>query len=302
MPAVKPLFEVRFFQGINNQAPANKLIPVGDKSFLASGTNIDIDNHGMPHLRGGFSAASYPGAGIHSLWGNGETCLFVEGQDLKLLNADFTATTIRAGVGESRMAYAESARRVYYTNSRALGYVQERAGHAFPAPVMTYKIPMPAGHLIEWYNGRLYVAREKEIWASDPMYPGQTDSRKGFKQFAGRITLMRAIRNTGIYVSDSFKTYLLAGLDMNEFALVPKADFPAILGTDVKVEGSYIGQDGLSGEAALWLSPIGLCVGGEGGVFKCLTEFHYRPLSTGEGAAIVKQINDGVQYLTTQAN
>ncbi len=302
MPGVKPLFEVRFFQGINNQAPANKLIPVGEKSVLASGMNIDIDNHGMPHLRGGYSAASYLGSGIHSLWGNGETCLFVEGQDLKLLNEDFTATTIRAGVGESRMAYAETARRVYYTNSRVLGYVQGRAGHTFPAPSMTYKIPIPAGHLIEWYNGRLYVARGKEVWASDPMYPGQTDSRKAFKQFGGRITLMRAIQNTGIYVSDSLKTYLMAGLDMNEFTLLQKADFPAIQGTDVKVDGSCIGQEGLSGEAALWLSPMGFCVGGEGGVFKCLTEFHYRPAGTGEGAAVFRQINDGVQYLVSQTN
>ncbi len=42
----KPLFQVRFFQGINNLAPAQKIIPRAGKSFLAAGSNIDIDDAG----------------------------------------------------------------------------------------------------------------------------------------------------------------------------------------------------------------------------------------------------------------
>ena len=295
----KPLFEVTYFQGINNQWPPTKIVPKGGKSYLTVGTNIDIDHEGMIHDRDGFAAASYSGTGIHSLWGNGETALFVEGSDLKILNPDYTGTVVRAGVGTTRMSYADSARRVYYTNTRVIGFVEEHAGNLFPAPTMTYKIPMPPGQLIEWYNGRLYVAQNDTIWASDPMYPGQADSRKGFKKFGSRICMMRAVRETGIYVSDSFKTYLMTGLDLNDFALVDIADFPAIPGTDVRIDGSKL-KEPVAGEVLLWLTQYGICIGGKQRLFQVLTRESYWPASTLPGASIVRESNGIAQYLVSQ--
>jgi hypothetical protein len=300
MTLTKPLFDIRYFQGINNVAPANKVIPRGGKSYLTSGVNIDIDGEGMIHDRDGYAAASYSGTGIHSLWGNGETCLFVEGSDLKILNLDYTATTVRASVGAPLMAYVDVARRIYYTNTLVIGYVKDRTGYTFAAPTMTYKSPMPAGQLIEWYNGRLYVAKDNVLWASDPMYPSQTDSRKGFKQFQGRIGMMRAVRETGIYVGDSFKTYLLAGLDMNDFSLVDIADFPPIPGTDVEIDGSKLPEP-IAGKVLLWLSKYGVCLAGKGRLFRTLTRDTYWPASTAQGAAVVRETNGIPQYLVSQA-
>ncbi len=296
----QPLFTVKVFLGIANQGDATKLLPAGGKSYQATASNVDIDDDGMPHRRKGYAAVSYSGTAVHSLWGNGETALFVDNGTLKILNLDFTATNLRTSVGSGRMAYAESADRIFYTNSQVIGYVKDRAGYLFPAPTMTFRIPMPAGQLIEWFNGRLYVAREKVIRYSDPMYPGQTHEQKGFTAFAGRITLLRAIRNTGILVSDSHKTYLMEGLDAPAMKLRKLCDYPAILGTDAKTDGTKLGGD-LSGEVVLWLSREGICLAGEGGTFRAATRKFYWPASTAEGNAIMRETQGFNQYLVTQA-
>jgi len=130
------------------------------------------------------------GSGIHSLWSNGNICLFVQGPDLKRLNPDCTATTVLPGVGPARMVYVEVAGTVCLTNGTVIGYVREGAFTTFPDPGQKYKTPMIPGHLIEYFNGRLYVTRDNEIWFSDPMALGRTDERRNFKQLPSRVTLL----------------------------------------------------------------------------------------------------------------
>ena len=166
---------------------------------------------------------------------------------------------------------------------------------------MTYRIPTPPGQLLEWYNGRLYVAVGGTIWASDPMYPGQVHAEKGFKKFAGRICMMRAVRETGIYVSDSFNTYLMEGLDLDDFKLVDIADFPAIPGTDARLDGSKM-KEPVAGEVLLWLSKYGVCLAGKQRLFQVLTKDHYWPVSTAPGAAIIRETNGVAQYLVSQGS
>ena len=297
--AAKPLFDIRYFQGINNHDDPEKVLPKGQKSFLTSGVNIDIDNVGMIHRRRGYAPPDYPSGTVHSLWANGEACLFVETPDLKILNPDFSATLIRSGVGQAHMVYADAAGRAYYTNEMVIGYVENRSGYIFPEPTMTYRIIMPAGHLIEWFNGRLYVAKQNQLWASDPMYPGQAHQLEGFKSFAGRLTMLRGIKETGLVISDGFSVYLLSGLDFKDFTINKLADFPAIQGTDVKIDGAKLGK-GFPGEMILWLSPKGICAAGKSGFFQALTLDYYHPVSSGEGTAILREAQGHYQYLVMQ--
>lgn len=297
--AAKPLFDIRYFQGINNHDDAEKVLPRGEKSFLTAGVNIDLDNVGMIHRRGGYAPPDYSGSRIHSIWSNGEACLFVETPDLKILNPDFSSTLIRSGVGQARMVYADAAGRAYYTNEMVIGYVENRVGYIFQEPTMTYRIIMPSGHLIEWFNGRLYVAKQNQIWASDPMFPGQTHQLEGFKTFAGRLTMMRGIKETGLVISDGSGVFLLSGLDFKDFTVNKLADFPAIQGTDVKIDGSKLGK-GFPGEAVMWLSPKGICAAGKGGFFQAFTLDYYHPASTREGSAILREAKGHFQYLVTQ--
>jgi len=264
-----------FPRGKNNLADPARILPSGGTSFLAECRDADIDDEFMIHRRGGFGAPVFSGGGIHSLWSNGDICLFVQGADLKRLNPDYTATTILPVMGSGRMVYVDVAGTVYLTNGTIIGYLQGDNFQSFPNPEQTYKSPMVPGHLIEYFNGRLYVARDNEIWFSDPMALMRTDRRRNFKQLSSRITLFSSVED-GIYVSDLEKTYFMGGGDPGEAVLIDKADYPAIPHTAQKIDAARIEDSGLSGSVVLWASKMGICLGAKQGQFKNLTEERFR--------------------------
>ena len=275
MPRTQPMFEIKGFRGKNNLADPARILPSGEASFLAECRDVDIDDKFMVHRRSGFGPPIFPGGGIHSLWSNGDMCLFVQGADLKRLNPDYTATTGISGVGSSRMVYLDVAGTVYLTNGTLIGFMRDAVFNLFPDPQQTYKSPMAPGHLIEHFNGRIYVARDNEIWFSDPMALMRTDRRRNFKQLPSRITLMSAV-DDGIYVSDLERTYFMGGGDPGEAVLIKKADYPAIPFTAQKIDAARIGDLGLSGLAILWASRQGVCIGANGGQFSNLTRDYFR--------------------------
>jgi len=150
---------------------------------------------------------------------------------------------------------------------------------------------MVPGHLIEYFNGRLLVAWDNEIWFSDPMALMRTDKRRNFKQLPSRITLLSSVED-GIYVSDLEGTYFMGGGDPGEAILIDKADYPAIPHTAQKIDAARIGGLSFSGPAVLWASRMGICMGGNQGQFKNLTDEHFRLQGqSSSGGSILRQEN-----------
>ena len=63
--------------------------------------------------------------------------------------------------------------------------------------------------MIEYFNGRVYVFRDNEIWFSDPMALGRTDERRNFKQFQSRITMLSATGALIVRKEEGFYQYLV---------------------------------------------------------------------------------------------
>ena len=99
--------------GINNKARSESM-PEG---YARSAINVDMDNAGNARNRPGFTQL-YSGD-CHSFWKR----YFVEGGDLKYLNADNTATTIKTGVGNEEVSYTTIADRIYYSNGSVVGSI-----------------------------------------------------------------------------------------------------------------------------------------------------------------------------------
>lgn len=299
MPGTQPLFEVRAFRGINNVDDPARVLPSGASSFLVEGENIDIDNKLMPHLRYGFGDASLSGAGMHSLWSNQDICLFVQNADLKRLNPDYSASTLRSAVGAARMAYVDAAGVVYFTNGTVIGYIEDFAALDFPDPAETYKVRMKPGHLIEHYNVRLYVARDNEVWFSDAAALRRTDERRNFEVLPLYVTMLRAVED-GIYVSTLKAIYFMAGGDPAETVLRKVADYGAILGTDILIDAENVGAGDAAGKAIIYTSPQGVCLAMAGGQFKNLTKEYYQvsdPMT--RGSAMIRAKDGYWQYLAS---
>jgi len=197
------------------------------------------------------------------------------------------------------MIYVDVNGTVYLANATIIGYLRDN-NFNFP-PSADLQISLVPGHLIEYFNGRLYVGRDNEIWFSDVMALMRTDKRRNFKQLPSRIMLMSAV-DDGIFVSDLERTYFMRGGDPGEAVLIDKADYPAIPYTAQKIDMAKIGGLGLSGSAVLWASKMGVCLGASGGQVKNLTGDHFR--IEGEippATSIIRKENGFHQYLVCVA-
>ena len=103
----------------------------------------------------------------------------------------------------------------------------------------------------------------------------------------------------GIYVSDLERAYFMGGADPGESVLIDKADYPAVPYTAHKIDAVRIGGLELSGEAVLWASKMGICLGANGGQFRNLTEEHFRILGEPySGAAMIRKAGNVYQFVS----
>jgi hypothetical protein len=154
----------------------------------------------------------------------------------------------------------------------------------------------PAGQLVTYYRGRLYVA------AGDVLYPSAAfgyelfDLRE-YVPLDGRITMLAPMtdkeiaadraRGSGLFVGTDRSCGVLVGADPSDFQYVPKADYGAIPGALAYVDGALFGDDSLGARALpMWLTTQGLCVGMPDMAIRNLTRSHYTFAASGWGAAL----------------
>ncbi len=156
--------------------------------------------------------------------------------------------------------------------------------------------PPPAGNIVFWYNGRMYVASGNTLYPSKPYQYELFELDKTYLPFNSRITICAPVAD-GIWIGTDTQTIFLSGPGPESFQLILKASHGAIPGTLDYGSGQYLG-DGSQGMIAYWASPNGICAGGDGGSFQNLTEKRYRFDGTAlAGAGSVRQYNGMNQYL-----
>ena len=296
------LFTFDRFSGMNNVEASFRVPATTDKSWhklydMDTLENLDIDNSYVLSTRPG-SDLELAGTDIHSLWAGGDTCLFVDSPSLYKLNPQYTATFI-ATVGIDRMSYAPWNDKIYMTNGTYIGYLHNDVLAALTDPVITYKLPLPAGKFIAYFRGRLYVAKGKVLYISDALCD-HYDIRTGFRVFANDITMLVAVEK-GLYVADG-NTWFLAEKrafsdDPGELQKIKVLESDAIPYTATLVSGELIG-DGVQFDCALWTSTDGICLGDSDGTVKNLTRSRYSMSSYGIGGAVVRNLNETVHYIT----
>ena len=291
-------FEIGTVAGINNVADETRLQP-GD---LLYSTNVDISDKGEPSSRNGIVKKVTPAGQIHSMWGDNKMCFYVENGVLKRLNNDYTSTTLRTDVANYHMSFAEVNDKYFYSNPAVIGYVFNGVSNTFSTPTKEFKhAPLP-GQFVEYFNGRLYVARNETIWYSDVNYFGEVDRRKNFITMENEITMMKAV-DDGLWVSvgdiNRQNTYFIAGGSREEQSQRRFAGYGCIEGSDVKIkDGQKVGE-GLSGTVIMWASDQGICVGANGGRFINVTDGRYNIPDKRYGAGLFRDEDGLAQYIAT---
>jgi hypothetical protein len=266
---------------------AGKVIP-----FLKEGRNIDIDDEGFWRLRPGRSAAKYSGSGIHSGDKKGSG-LFMEGSVLKQLKADYTTMIIATMNSDGAMVYENiPGIGIAISNGTDIGIVKNYNYTAFTNPLTQYKRAIPAGQILAWYNGVLYVASGSDVYYSDAFNYGIMDTRNKKKRLKSYVTMIQSV-DDGMYVSDSDNTFFWSGTTPHNFSVKVMADYPAIYGMSDKVEKQLVG-DGSIGITAFWMSKKGMCSGTASGQFTNLTLKKYSITSVPQKGTAFFRYNNGI--------
>lgn len=267
-----PLTTFDRFTGLNTVDDHVRIKPRERAIAFTQAVNVDIDKTFKPSRRDGKEKKASGDFG--SMWTGGVTLAVKDGNLVSINPETFAVTLLRAGVGTSRMYYAEIGDKVYFSNGTIIGYAEDGVTYDIPAPTIEFKRVMPAGGLLTFFKGRLLIAKDSYIFYSDVADYNQYDGRSGILQFKSDVALIAPV-NDGFFVSDSSGTYFMRGTNPEKWTKERVADYGAKKMPPAKIRDMRLG-DYTVGNPVMWLSQKGLCVGGDGGFFKNLTESKYK--------------------------
>lgn len=129
--------------------------------------------------------------------------------------------------------------------------------------------PMPAGQLVAHGNGRLFVARGRELLFSPALRYGLFDPKKGRIGFVERVQMIAFVGDgtdgAGLFVSDNKRVYWFGGADPMKWTQQIAYASPALPGPIAWVPGDVLGLQATA-LYPCWHARNGrLCVGMPGG-------------------------------------
>lgn len=149
--------------------------------------------------------------------------------------------------------------------------------------------PPPAGNLIAYWRGRMYVAVGSDLYYSEP-HAYELFNLRHHLMFSSPITLIAPVEDPaggGIFIAAGARTGFMTGTDPEDISYVGLPKYGAVLGTLEYVEGTLFGE-GETGAKVLpmWASTAGICIGFPDGSIRNLTEDRYTMDEDGEGCAV----------------
>lgn len=151
--------------------------------------------------------------------------------------------------------------------------------------------PAPAGQLVAYYKGRMFVAANDVLYPSEPFAYELFDLRN-YIQLDGPITMLAPIEDksgesSGFFIGTAESCGILFGSGPDDFKYVKKTGYGAVQGALAYVDGALY-LDGAVGARPLpmWLTTEGVCVGMPDLGVNNLTRSRYSFDASGVGAAM----------------
>jgi hypothetical protein len=153
----------------------------------------------------------------------------------------------------------------------------------------------PAGQLVAYYRGRMYVAAGSVLYASKP-YDYERFDPRDYVDCESRITMLGPItdkemydssKNSGFFIGTDRSCGVLVGGGTEEFQYIPKTSYGAVFGAADMIDGAMF-EDGATTarELPIWLTTEGICVGMSDLTIKNMTRTRYTFDVGTQGAAL----------------
>lgn len=166
----------------------------------------------------------------------------------------------------------------------------------FNIPLITQFLnPPPPGHIIKYYNGRIYIAANDVLWYTEPYAYELTNLAHNYISFDGRITLLAPVRD-GIWISTKKETVFWKVDDPEKpNKRLIKTIWGAIEGTQAIFDLSHGKEEKVWGW--MWLATDGIHMGLDSGFIQNLTWSKWMPPDANQGTALLREEMGLNQYI-----
>lgn len=307
------------FSGVRNTVSPERLQP----GELEAAVNVDIDDVGQVRRRRGYTRLH--AGDHHSLITIDSRNFVVRDGVLGTLDSSNTFAAL-VSVGSDPLSYTSVGSDIFISSRSFSGKIVagvaedwgERGGAGqWISPVMrpTETLGAVAGrHLsspplateIEHYKGRIYLASERWLWATELYLYDHVDKTRNFLQFEHDMTMLAAVED-GLYVGTTEQLFFLSGTLSKGFVRTAVLDAGVIRGSKVIVPTSKIHPEARNGPVPEGNSPVflttkGICVGLEGGRAYNLTQDRTQFPSTDRAAALYREDQGASSYIAAMSS
>jgi hypothetical protein len=163
-----------------------------------------------------------------------------------------------------------------------------------PALQTQYLAPLPAGHALAHYNGRLFVAHGNQVSYSEPWAYGLHSPEDNYFIYPAEVDVLVAVNDPvgaqgGVYVVAD-RTYFISGAGRPESREVEAFPYGGVRHTGIPHPGR---------PAAAWVSTKGVAVAGPSGDIKLLTEDTIAHPGYAEGALLYRELAGRHHFIAT---
>jgi len=280
-------------KGLNTEVdPARiEFNPESGIQDLAACKNVDVDDTGRISRRKGFDKKV--SGNYHSGFSCGDYSLCITGDALTILEADYSTTPIRQVTVGRRMSYVKVGSEVYYANGVETGFVRNRVSYSWVKILELREVTTrilsspPVGHLLSFFNGRIYIAVGNSIYYTEANSRNHVDLANNVIIESSRVRMIAPVEG-GIYIGNSKEILFYKGESPKTFTRSLVANYPVVEGTATTMMVSQVGDLEEGGKVILMATERGLSIGFPDGKFVNFSEDKVRFPSANYGAGIYK--------------
>jgi len=237
----EPVVRFESFTGINNwynpwELEPSALVSCTDYNITDNGNLIARDGRTL-RLAGSFSDLHTTPSGVIGVKGSMLCSIDLVGNTYKY---------IASGFGQQKISYVNINDLTVLSDGINIGYVRNNVYGTFLRPTIPLKSAIPAGQLIEYYKGRLFIASGKVVAQSDPIairfaIDDNIVSGGNTRQFSNEVTLMKAVGD-GIWFGDDTGIYWCGGDEIGGFKRVKKSNSKPIIHLAIKINPQHLSE------------------------------------------------------------